>query len=340
MKKLSQPQITSFPSRSHYLIEQNVVKNLATLQIKYPEVRIVYFGTPEFSAYILEKLIEFSQNPNQSLGMHLRGGKLNLPRSVIQVVVTSPDKRVGRKQTLTPSAVSRVAHKYSIPTLKPVKLDEQFIKSHLSFLESDLFIVASYGKILPQALLDIPTLGSINVHGSLLPKYRGASPIQTAILNGDQETGVTIMFMDAAADHGPILSTKKLAISNDETFQSLSNKMSQIAAPLLIDTILQFVSGKIKPRVQNHARATFTKLITKEDGYFDINSPPSPTKLNRMIHAYYPWPNAWTIWEIKSQKEKVKRIVKFLPRGLVQMEGKKAVPLKDFLHGYPDFPIK
>ena len=319
-KLVQEPQIISRYSEN-IVLNTNIFKSLK--QIKFQdEIKLIFFGTPEFSSYILTQLLAFQPGVV----------KLNEPKFVIQAVVTNPDKPVGRKQTLTQSAVSLVAQKYHLLTLKPEKLDETFIKNHLSLLECDLFLVAAYGKIIPKALLDIPRLGSINVHGSVLPKYRGASPIQQAILNGDKETGVTIMLMDEKMDHGPILYTKKISILPQDNFITLSKKMSEEGARLLIKVLPQFIQGKIFPKSQNHQKATFTKIIKKEDGYFDINNPSSLKTLDKMIRAYYPWPTTWTKWSGK--------IVKFLPEGMIQMEGKKVISLKDFLNGYPNFPIK
>lgn len=271
------------------------------------KIKIVYFGTPEFSAYILEKLIEFCP---------------------IQIVITRPDKAKGRKQILTESAVALMSHQHNISVLKPVKLDQEFIENHKDLIDCDIFIVASYGKIIPQSLLDIPKLGALNVHPSLLPKYRGPSPILTPILNGDKKTGVSIMLMDAEMDHGPILNTIEVSISKQYNHQTLTTKLAQTSAPLLIDTLTKFIEGRLKPKPQNHSKATFTKMIKKEDGYFDIDNPPSPTVLDRMIRAYYPWPNTWTKWKGK--------IIKFLPDRKIQMEGKNPISIRDFLNGYPE----
>lgn len=290
------------------------------------KLKIVYFGTPEFSAYILERLLNF-EPPIQDC------------KFKVIAVVTGPNRSVSMKQILTPSAVSLVAQKYAIHTLKPEQLDQNFVEAHLSDLESDLFIVASYGKIIPKRLLSLPKLGALNVHGSILPKYRGASPIQAAILNGDETTGITIMLMDEKMDHGPILSTRQISVTKEDNYQALSTKMSQIAVPLLQETIINFVQGKIKPRVQRHAAASYCNLIKKENGYFDINNPPPSEMLDRMIRAYYPWPGAWTRFRPSGSSSQAK-IVKFLPGGKIQMEGKRAIPLNDFLNGYPDFPIK
>lgn len=331
---MKQPQIPHISP--HQPTFPNLTKDLNKYlkkQKTQDEISIVFFGTPEFSAYILEKLIEFTSNPPTL--SHPRGvsaQEVNTLKFVVQAVVTSPDKPVGRKQEIKQSEVSLVAQKYNIPTLKPEELDQEFITSHLSLLASDLFLVVSFGKILPKALLDIPALGAINVHGSLLPKYRGASPIQSAILNGDEKTGITIMLMDEKLDHGPILSKSEVQISKSETTETLSNKMAQVGTKLLIATIQKLIKGGTQPLVQEEAIATYCNQIKKEDGYFDINNPPSLEKLDRMIRAYYPWPNVWTKWNSK--------IVKFYPEGYVQMEGKRKVKLEEFLRGYPEFPIK
>lgn len=339
------PQIALNP----LLLKQDIKKQLLKTKSKRPEIRMVFFGTPDFSALVLEKLIEFCQNS----GFHPRGGKLNQgepeqeiipPVYTIQAVVTQPDKPIGRYQTLTPSPVAQVAQKYNIPTLKPEKLDEDFIKNHLSFLDSDLFILAAYGKLLPEKLLEIPKHGSLNIHPSLLPKYRGPSPIQAAILAGDKVTGVTIIKMDKELDHGPIITTNEISMSDNDTCETLSKKIFLEGADLLIKIIPDFISGKVKLTPQSDTGTIYTHLIKKEDGYFDLpvggqTSKVFLEKLDRMIRAYYPWPNAWTKCNNK--------IIKFYPKGVVhpdqigvQMEGKKPISLTDFLHGHPDFPYK
>lgn len=201
-----------------------------------------------------------------------------------------------------------------------------------SLNEADLGVVAAYGRILTKEELDIPKYGFINIHPSLLPKYRGPSPIQQAILNGDKISGITIIKMDEEVDHGPILYQEQIELSDDDNFQTLSKKMFLRAAEILPKIIKDFVSGKITPHRQNKTMVLFCPKLTRESGYFDISSPPSPEKLDRMIRAYYPWPGVWIRWNNK--------IVKFLPEGLIQMEGKKPISLKDFLNGYPDSPIK
>lgn len=285
---------------------------------KYP-LRVVFFGTPEFVVPVLNTLKD---------NFNLAG------------VVTAPDKPVGRKQTLTPSPVKLSLQGQALqgcPVLTPEKLTTD-VAQQLQHLQPDLIVVAAYGKIIPQFILDLPTYGALNVHPSCLPKYRGPSPIQTTILNGDKTSCITIIKMDEKMDHGPIVATRGISLSDQDTFDTLSKMMFHEGAELLTQIISKYIEGKIKLIEQNHDNATFTKIIHKEDGYFDINNPPSPEKLDQMIRAFYPWPNVWTRFRQGSSGQA--RIVKFLPGGLVQMEGKKAVKLEDFLRGYPEFPIK
>lgn len=206
-----------------------------------------------------------------------------------------------------------------------------------SLNEADLCVVASFGKILTKIELSTPKYGCINIHPSLLPKYRGPSPIQQAVLNGDKTSGITIIKMDEEVDHGPIIYQEQLELSNTDNFDTLSKKMFQRAGKILPQIVKDFVQRKIKPVTQNHDMSTFCDKLTKESGYFDIQNPPPHDKLDRMIRAYYPWPGVWTRFRQGSSGQA--KIVKFLPGGLLQMEGKKAIPYKDFLNGYPDFPL-
>lgn len=291
--------------------------------------KIIFFGTPLFVTPILEELIN---------------------RGWLVGVVTSPDQKVGRDQKLqasgialnSPPIVYEPPFEYSPDNkdfpryhknvlLKPEKLDETFI-SQVSQLDPDLIVVAAYGKIIPQSILNIPKYGALNVHPSLLPKYRGGTPIQAAILHGDSFSGITIIQMDDKMDHGPIVYQEEISFLSQDTLESLSNKMFQRASEILVNLIPEYINGQAHLTEQNHEQATFCKLLNKEDGFFDINNPPSPEVLDRMIRAFYPWPNAWTKWNGK--------IVKFYPNGIVQLEGKKPTRLEDFLRGYPNFPIK
>lgn len=198
-----------------------------------------------------------------------------------------------------------------------------------SLSRADLAVVAAYGKILSKMELNTPKYGCINVHPSLLPKYRGPSPIQSAILNGDKISGISIIKIDEEIDHGSIIYQEQLELSDSDNFDTLSKKMFASAAEVLPKIIEDFIQDKIKSVTQNHNLATYCKELKKEDGYFEIDNPPD---LGRKIRAYYPWPSVWTRWENK--------IVKFLPGNMMQMEGKKVISLKDFLNGYPDFPLK
>ena len=198
--------------------------------------------------------------------------------------------------------------------------------------KADLGVIAAYGRILTKEELNTPKFGFINAHPSLLPKYGGPSPIQAAILNGDKVSGITIIKIDEKMDHGPVLYQEGLELSNDDNCDTLSKKMFQRASEVLPQIIKDFIAGKITPKPQNHQKASFCKMIKKEDGYFDIENPPSPKKLDRIIRAYYPWPGVWTKWSGK--------IIKFYPNNMIQMEGKKVISMKDFLNGYPDFPLK
>lgn len=199
-------------------------------------------------------------------------------------------------------------------------------------LKPDLLVVAAFGKIIPKHILDIPKYGVLNIHPSLLPKYRGPSPLQTAILNGDKETGVTIIKMDEEMDHGPVIVQEVFSLSNSTNFQVLSKEIFHRSSEILPQLIRDFVKGKISLLGQDDAIAVYCPRLTRESGYFEIDNPPTSEKLDRMIRAYYPWPGVWTKWKGK--------IVKFLPGRMVQMEGKKATDLKSFLNGYPDFPLK
>lgn len=202
-----------------------------------------------------------------------------------------------------------------------------------SLNEADLGVVAAYGRILTKNELNTPKYGCINIHPSLLPKYRGPTPVQTAILNGDKETGVTIIKLDEEVDHGPILAQVKKPIFLTDTSESLYKRLFEKGAQLLPITLHEYINGLIKPVAQNHSKATFTKPLTRTDGYIDISDTISSERLGQMIRAYYPWPGTWAKWKMKDGKWK---ILKFLPEKKIQVEGKKPMSYKDFLNGYPE----
>jgi len=293
--KTQHPQIIT-TSHGIFPIKNEEIKKYLR-KARRQTVEIVFFGSDPWSIYVLNSLEDNFD---------------------VKAVVTASN--------------SSVADYFKGPILTPVKLDENFISYHSSLISCDLFVVASYGKIIPQSILDIPKYGALNIHPSLLPKYRGPSPVPATILNGDKETGVTIIKMDSKMDHGPIVSTSKISLSGQEDLPVLITKLFQLGAELLVKIIPDFVAGRLKPKAQNHSKATFCPRLTRKSGYFDITSPPDTPTLDKMIRAYSPWPGVWTNWK--------RRIVKFYPEGKIQMEGKKVLSLNDFLNGYPDFPLK
>lgn len=298
---------------------------------------IVFFGTPQFSKIILEGLIDSGYKPS--------------------LVVTSPDKPVGRKHVLTPSDAKAFAQQHDIPVFQPEKLMGEAI-DRIQKENPDLIIVAAYGKIIPKIILDIPARDAINVHGSLLPKLRGASPIQTALLHGEKETGITIMLMDEKMDHGAILSQKSLDIAKKETSFTLYDKMAHVGANLLVETINKWLDGSIEPREQNHDKATYTKIIKREDAHISWDKPTQ--EIENMIRAFTPWPGTFSLWNEKRIKflsadidrekksEKHGFVVAYkngfavtCSQGLlipakIQMEGKNIQNAEEFLKSHPD----
>lgn len=213
---------------------------------------------------------------------------------------------------------------------KPMDFNDDELKEFRQF-NADIFVVAAYGKILPGELLDIPRLGAINIHPSLLPKYRGPSPVQNAILNGDEKTGLSFIKMDEEVDHGPILEQFEEPILENDTFESLAEKLFKLSADRLPSVIARFSEDQ-KGKVQDDSKATFTKLITKEAGFIDLKNPPENQKLERMIRAYFPWPGVWTEFGLSNPDKE--QIIKLLPDRRIQVEGKNPMNYKDFKNGY------
>ena len=191
----------------------------------------------------------------------------------VLAVVTQPDKPKGRELKLTPSPVKVLAEKLQLPVLQPLKAREEAFASQLRALKPDLMVVVAYGQILPQRLLDLAPYGCLNVHTSLLPKYRGAAPIQWAIAEGELETGVTIMKMDAGLDTGPVLTTRRTPILSTDDSQTLHDRLAQLGAGLLAETIPDYVAGKILPQPQPTEGASYAPKIKKEDGRIDWSQP-------------------------------------------------------------------
>ncbi|HEY9840406.1 MAG TPA: methionyl-tRNA formyltransferase [Candidatus Obscuribacterales bacterium] len=249
--------------------------------------RIVFMGTPEFAVPCLKALIDAGYS--------------------IPLVVTQPDKPVGRKQVMTPPPVKQLAEAHGIAVYQPAKLrknDEALAR--LAAAEADLFVVVAYGKILPQTVLDIPTKGCINVHASLLPKYRGSAPIQWCIVHGEQETGVTTMMMDAGMDTGDMLLKAAIPISPDDTGVTLAEKLSQLGAQLLLETLPAYLSGELKPTPQDHDQATTIPLLNKEHGEINWNQPAQA--ISNQIRGLKPWPESYTFCHSRSLKIKAARV--------------------------------
>src|SRR3989344_9358454 len=183
-----------------------------------------------------------------------------------------------------------------VKTIRSTQQFDNLTIEQLNNLSPDLFVVASFGKIIPQEILQMAKLGAINIHPSKLPLYRGPSPIQSQILDGVTESAISFILMDQEMDHGPILHQEPFTILENDTFESLCIKMFGKSAEVFPKVINDFASGKIKPQKQNHLDASFSITLEKEDGYFEIDTPPNEEKLNRMIRAYYPWPGVWTKW--------------------------------------------
>ncbi|MBI4133360.1 methionyl-tRNA formyltransferase [Candidatus Uhrbacteria bacterium] len=244
-------------------------------------IRIIFMGTPEIAIPAL---------------LSLRGVER---RSNLQIVavITQPDRPVGRTHALTPPPVKVAAEKIGLQVLQPEKLrDPQTIRQIRAFTP-DLMVVAAYGQIVPKAIIEMPKYGAINIHPSLLPKYHGASPIQAAIAAGETETGVTIMLMDVELDHGPILAQTRVPIAQDETGDSLSEKLAAVGAELLAATLPDLIAGNVRPQEQNHSQATLTKTLTRDDA--KINWHESAEIIERKIRAYDPWPGTWTMWKMR-----------------------------------------
>lgn len=281
-------------------------------------LKIAFLGTPRLAQIVLQNLIDSPYKP--------------------QLVITGHSKKSGRGLALKANSIELEAKKQGIEINYKVKaIDESF----------DLVVLVAFGQIIPKEILNLPKFGFINIHPSLLPKYRGPSPIQTAILDGQKITGVTIIKLDEKIDHGPILAQLEVEIESIDTHQSLVEKLGLIGSNLLIETLSDYLSGKLKPQAQDDKNATFTKIITKADGFIDPQKPPHPVKLQRMIRAYYPWPGVWIEIESRIKNQKSRKIkIKFLPPTvltphhpinpfLIQPEGKKPMTVKEFVNGYP-----
>ena len=301
--------------------------------------RLVFMGTPDFAVPVLKALI----------GQYEIVG-----------VVTQPDRRAKRGRKVEASPVKVVALAHDLPVLQPPSLRQPDAVAELRALAPDVIVVAAYGQILPAEVLAIPPRGCLNVHASLLPRYRGAAPVSAAILAGDEETGVTIMLMDEGMDTGPILSQAACAISPQDTRESLIARLAQLGADLMMDTLPRWLAGAIEPQPQHRSQATYCRIIAKRDGLIDWSQ--SAIEIWRRSRAYCPWPGTYTYWRGKLLKvlkaealpqwpgEGEPGQVMALDEGLavatgegalllgeVQLAGKRALSAQDFARGQRDF---
>ncbi|HJY98183.1 MAG TPA: methionyl-tRNA formyltransferase [Patescibacteria group bacterium] len=285
-------------------------------------MKIVFFGTPNYALPVLTAVQRrFVTGPG---------------KSPIVAVVTQPPRPVGRKQLLSYSPIDKWAHGHKIPIFYRAK---DLLKEKI---DVELGILASYGEIIPREVIDLFPKGILVIHPSLLPKYRGASPVPEAIKNGDPVTGVTIFLMDAKVDHGAIVSQFKEDVLPEDTTETLRDRLFERSAAVLVELMEPFLKGKVKPRAQDDSQATYTKTVRKEDGYINVDAT-DPAATERFVRAMGPWPGAWT-WVKLSAKDEPKRL-KILKAHLengkiildeVQLEGKGPVSWKQFSEGYKD----
>jgi len=308
-------------------------------------------GTPQFAVPALETLIA-----------HAAPGDVLPEGYEIVTVITRPDKPAGRGREIVFSPVKQSALQHQLPVWQPGSFKKPENSAKLAGYKADLYIVAAFGQILPQSVLDQPGYGTLNIHASLLPKYRGADPIAETILQGDKETGISIMLLDAGVDTGPVLLQRSLVIADGDTTSSLTLKLAEIGAQALLEALPLWVGGTLVPEPQNEEKASHTRMLRKEDGQIDWSRPASV--IARQVRAYSPWPSAYTYWGgklckvLKAQVQAVTSEKEIAP-GMVgvrelaghqvlgvatgsgvliiqqlQLEGKKAMSAEEFLHGY------
>jgi len=300
------------------------------------DVRTVFMGTPEFACGTLAGLID--------AGLNLVG------------VYTQPDRPKGRGRKLTPPPVKELALQHGLPVFQPERLRRPEAVEELRALEPDLIVVVAYGQILPQSVLDIPRHGCINVHASLLPKYRGAAPINKVIVDGEKETGITTMLMDAGLDTGDMLVKKSLVIGDNETAGELHDRLAKLGRETMEDTLQQLLAGRLQPQPQDDAQTCYAPLMKKEDGQIDWSQPAA--SIHNQVRGLDPWPGAYTYFDGELLKIAVTRVVAgsgspgavlkanadgvvvacgegALTIGALQLPGKRRLPASDFLRGQP-----
>ena len=300
-------------------------------------MRIVYMGTPDFAVLPLEEMIKAGHE--------------------VVAVVTQPDKPKGRGKNMQFTPVKECAVKYDIPVYQPLKVrDEKFIEI-LEGLKPEIIVVAAFGQILPEAILELPRYGCVNIHASLLPKFRGAAPIQRAIIDGEKETGVTIMYMEKGLDTGDMIAKTVVPITNDETGGSLHDKLAKAGAKLIVETLPKIEADDTEAVKQNDEESSYAKMLSKDMGILDFSK--TASELDRLIRGLNPWPSAFTKLDGKTLKiydvsilseaftENPGTVIRVTKKDFVivcgeggllvkslQLEGKKRMDTDAFLRGY------
>jgi methionyl-tRNA formyltransferase len=300
--------------------------------------RIIFFGTPNFAIPTLKYLL---QGPDEVIA-----------------VVTQPDREKGRGRKVIPSPVKELALQHGLTLLQPEKVRDEAFQEKMKSLQPELFVVAAYGQILPESLLKIPKHGAVNVHASLLPKYRGAAPIPWAILKGERLTGVTTMMMDEGMDTGDILLQIEIPIGEEETSETLHDRLALLGAQLLLETVRGMKVGNLHPIPQDHSKATYAPPLKKEDGRIDWSK--EAKEIDRQVRAFNPWPGGFTEWngqllkiyrgEVRGKKSigkagivawvgldfiEVETSKDFFLIKEVQLEGKRRMGVREFISGHP-----
>lgn len=300
-------------------------------------MKIIYMGTPDFSVAPLEAIIRAGHE--------------------VTAVVTQPDKQKGRGKEVQMTPVKECALSHGIPVLQPVKIKEPEAVAELKKYPADIFVVAAFGQLLTEEILNMPKFGCINIHASLLPAYRGAAPIQRVIINGEEKTGVTIQQMAKGLDTGDMLLKKEISIDPKETGGSLHDKLSAAGAELIVEALSKIEKGEVVPEKQDDALSCYAKKLDKAMGLIDFDQ--SAVSIERLIRGLNPWPSAYTlykgktlkIWEadvVPLEKKEEPGTVVFVAKDFfdiatkegalrvksLQLEGKKKVAVKDFLLGY------
>ena len=304
-------------------------------------MRLVFMGTPEFAIPALEKLISDGYRP--------------------VAVYSQPDRPAGRGRNLVAPPVKQAALNHGLPVVQPVSLKDPAELERLTSLKPDLIVVAAFGQLLPRPVLDLPPFGCLNLHPSLLPRHRGASPIPAAILAGDEETGVSLMLLDEGLDTGPVLAQRGIPIEPEDTAETLEAKLAKLGAELLVEVLPHWLAREITPQPQDETKATYAPPLSRQDGELDWKQP--ALELWRRVRAFYPWPGCYTWFRGKRLKVLEARP---LPGGeglkpgtvlalhvdtpvgvvtgegilglrLVQLEGKKPLSAEEFLRGRRDF---